>query len=65
MNRIEKAESCLIDMGFECVRVRSCGSQARIEVEQEERSKFFSETVLDRVPRALKENRISLRGHGS
>jgi uncharacterized protein len=52
---IEKAERCLMDRGFEFVRVRSYGNLSRIEVDRVERNKFFSESVLDEISNALKE----------
>jgi len=55
LERIEKAESYLIKAGCQCVRVRSHGNLARIEVGREERGLFFGEGVLDDVSRALKE----------
>jgi len=54
LDRIEKAENYLRESGFRCVRVRSHGNLARIEVDREERRNFFQETILDDVSRALK-----------
>jgi uncharacterized protein len=55
LGMIEKAEQYLSDAGFECVRVRSYGNLARIEVGREERRKFFFDEVLDDLSAALKE----------
>jgi uncharacterized protein len=45
--RVEKAEDYLRARGFRQFRVRSHGDLARIEVEPEERQRFFSEETLD------------------
>jgi uncharacterized protein len=55
LGMIERAEQYLADAGFECVRVRSYGNLARIEVGREERRKFFSDEILDDLSAALKE----------
>lgn len=54
LERIQKAEEYLSRSGFRCVRVRSHGDLARIEVGREERRNFFREAVLDDVSRTLK-----------
>jgi uncharacterized protein len=54
LSRVEKAEDYLRARGFRQFRVRSHGDIARIEAAREERSKFFSEELLDEVSAALK-----------
>jgi uncharacterized protein len=54
LSRVEKAEDYLRARGFRQFRVRSHGDIARIEVAGEERSKFFSEELLDEVSAAFK-----------
>lgn len=49
LNMVEKAEQFLLDLGFRQVRVRHHGEIARIEVSQEERSKFFDLTIMDAI----------------
>jgi uncharacterized protein len=55
LSRVEKAEDTLRAEGFVQFRVRSHGDIARIEVAREERKRFFSEDVLDRVAGKIKE----------
>jgi uncharacterized protein len=54
LSRIEKAEDYLNSLGFKQFRVRSHENIARIEVEPDERKKFFDENILDDVSRKLK-----------
>jgi uncharacterized protein len=54
LSRVEKAEDYLRARGFRQFRVRSHGDIARIEAAREERSKFFSEELLDEVSAAFK-----------
>jgi uncharacterized protein len=54
LSRVEKAEDYLRARGFRQFRVRSHGDIARIEAAREERSKFFSEALLDDVSAAFK-----------
>ncbi|MDF2882926.1 MAG: hypothetical protein K0R54_3483 [Clostridiaceae bacterium] len=49
LKMVEKAEQFLLDMGFRQVRVRHHGEIARIEVNSDERNKFFDLTVMDKV----------------
>ena len=53
--RIEKSENILRKAGFRQFRVRSHENIARIEVAPEERHRFFDESVMDNISRALKE----------
>ncbi len=58
--RIAKAERIIKDLtGLSLVRVRDHGNIARIEVDRNERRKFFSEELMDRVAREL--NRLGYR----
>ncbi|MDR0553553.1 MAG: ATP-dependent sacrificial sulfur transferase LarE [Treponema sp.] len=52
--RVEKAEDTLRSLGFRQFRVRSHENIARIEVAPNERSRFFSEAILDSVSQTLK-----------
>lgn len=54
LERIEKSERYLMDMGFAFVRVRSDGALARIEFRREDRNRLFSENILDDVSRTIK-----------
>jgi uncharacterized protein len=54
LGMVEKAEQFLLDMGFNQVRVRHHGNIARIEVLPEEREKFFSAGILDKIGQELK-----------
>jgi uncharacterized protein len=54
LERIEKAERYLMDIGFTFVRVRSDGALARIEFSREDRNRLFSENLLDDVSRTIK-----------
>lgn len=55
LHMIEQAENYLADLGFSQYRVRHHGEIARIEVAPEERSRFFSQEVMDDVSKKLKE----------
>lgn len=56
LSMIADAEMIIKKMtGVNVVRVRHYGTMARIEVQPEERSKFFNEELLDRIATALKE----------
>lgn len=55
LNMIEQAENYLASLGFSQYRVRHHGEIARIEVAPEERSKFFSEEIMDDVSKKFKE----------
>jgi uncharacterized protein len=54
LERIEKSERYLTDMGFRSVRVRSHGNIARIECGREERKKLFNEALMDTISGQLK-----------
>lgn len=49
LEMVDKAEQYLLDEGFKQVRVRHNGEIARIEVSAVERTKFFTEELMDRV----------------
>nr|WP_114299597.1 ATP-dependent sacrificial sulfur transferase LarE [Anaerobacterium chartisolvens] len=55
LGMIDRAEQLLLDLGFKQVRVRHHGEVARIEVSSEERSKFFSIDLMDRIYTSFKE----------
>lgn len=55
LSMVEKAEQFLLDKGFRQVRVRHHGDIARIEVEQQEREKFFNVRFMDEIGRNFKE----------
>ena len=55
LKRVEVAEDFLRELGFKQLRVRVHGEIARIEVAAEEREKFFSTDLLDRISNRLKE----------
>ncbi|TDT57255.1 ATP-dependent sacrificial sulfur transferase LarE [Fonticella tunisiensis] len=55
LNMIDAAEQFLIDLGFRQLRVRHHGEIARIEVAPQEREKFFSAEIMDKVADRLKE----------
>ena len=52
--RVEKAEDLLISLGFKNIRVRSHGRVARLEVEPQDRPRFFNLELMDRVDADLK-----------
>lgn len=55
LDMVDKAEQFLMDLGFRQVRVRHHGDIARIEVNTNERKKFFSEELMDQVYKKFKE----------
>jgi len=54
LSMVERAEQFLLDLGFKQIRVRHHGDIARIEVNSEERNKFFDEETMDKVGNELK-----------
>lgn len=52
--KIEKAERYMMERGFRAIRVRCHGELARIEVDKIDRSKLFSEELLDEIAGAFK-----------
>jgi uncharacterized protein len=54
LKMVEKAEQLLLDLGFKQVRVRHHEEIARIEVAVDEREKFFSTEIMDKVNTELK-----------
>ena len=52
--RVEKAEDLLLSLGFKNIRVRSHGRVARLEVEPQDRPRFFSLELMDRLNADLK-----------
>ncbi len=68
LGMIDRAEQLLLDLGFTQVRVRHHGEVARIEVSAEERNKFFSTDLMDRIYTSFKEigfnyTALDLRGY--
>lgn len=55
LKMVEKAEQCLLDMGFKQFRVRHHGEVARIEVAPEERRRFFDMEIMNVINEKLKE----------
>lgn len=55
LRMIEKAEKYLMEKGFIQYRVRCHGDMARIEVDPDERNKFFNNTFMDEVNKKFKE----------
>ncbi len=55
LEKIEKAERYLTDIGFRGIRVRSHGTIARIEFARGERKKLFNEALMDTIATTLKE----------
>lgn len=51
---VDKAEQCLINIGFRQVRVRCHGDTARIEVADNERKKFLNPDLMDDVYKKFK-----------
>ena len=51
---VDSAEQYLLDRGFKQVRVRHHGDIARIEVNANERCKFFDENIMDEVNKKFK-----------
>ncbi|MBX4263451.1 ATP-dependent sacrificial sulfur transferase LarE [Clostridium estertheticum] len=54
LSMVERAEQFLLDLGFRQIRVRHHGDIARVEVNAEERNKFFSAEMMDKVANELK-----------
>ncbi|MBW9152608.1 ATP-dependent sacrificial sulfur transferase LarE [Clostridium estertheticum] len=54
LSMVEKAEQFLLDLGFRQIRVRHHGDIARVEVNAQERNKFFSAEMMDKVANELK-----------
>jgi len=54
LRRIEKAEAYLTAQGLSPVRVRSDGKTARIEVDREDRQRFYNEDFINAVSMTLK-----------
>jgi uncharacterized protein len=54
LTRIEQSEDYLRSIGFRQFRVRSHGDIARIEVNPDERGKFFDLALLDKISETLK-----------
>jgi uncharacterized protein len=52
---VERAEDILRQAGFKQFRVRSHGDLARIEVDPEERPRFFDSIFMDQIDLAFKE----------
>jgi uncharacterized protein len=55
LQRIDRAEQLLRELGFRQVRVRHHETLARIELTQEDMPRFFSEDLLPSVTRRFKE----------
>lgn len=55
IERIEKAEKYLIDLGFKFIRVRSHGNLARIEINREKLQSILEEEISDKIYNKLKE----------
>ncbi len=51
---VEKAETFLLGLGFRQVRVRYHGNIARIEVSEEEMSRFFDSSLMNKIVDMLK-----------
>jgi len=54
LRQIYQSEKVLRDMGFTQMRIRHHGDTARIEVPPEERCRFFSEDVMDKVSAGIR-----------
>ncbi|MCB2355657.1 ATP-dependent sacrificial sulfur transferase LarE [Clostridium estertheticum] len=54
LSMVERAEQFLLDLGFRQIRVRHHGDIARVEVNTQERNKFFSTEMMDKVANELK-----------
>ncbi|MCB2306917.1 ATP-dependent sacrificial sulfur transferase LarE [Clostridium estertheticum] len=54
LSMVERAEQFLLDLGFRQIRVRHHGDIARVEVNVQERNKFFSTEMMDKVANELK-----------
>lgn len=55
LSMVEKAEQFLLDLGFKQLRVRHHGDIARIEVNTEERSKFFNLDLMGKIGNEFKQ----------
>jgi uncharacterized protein len=55
LEKIEKSERYLMDMGFVGIRVRSHGNIARIEFARSDRKRLFDEALMDTIAATLKE----------
>lgn len=55
LKQIEKAEAALHSLGFNNIRVRHHGDLARIEVDADERRRFASEEIWDRVAQLVED----------
>jgi uncharacterized protein len=54
LNMVERAEQYLLDLGFKQIRVRHHENMARVEVNAEERYKFFDVETMNKVGNELK-----------
>ncbi|MBU3111130.1 ATP-dependent sacrificial sulfur transferase LarE [Clostridium lacusfryxellense] len=54
LSMVERAEQFLMDLGFRQIRVRHHGDIARVEVNAQERNKFFDIELMDKVANELK-----------
>jgi len=54
LSMVERAEQFLLDLGFRQIRVRHHEDIARVEVNAEERNKFFDIEMMDKVGNELK-----------
>jgi len=54
LSMVERAEQFLMDLGFKQIRVRHHEEIARVEVNAEERNKFFDIELMDKVGNELK-----------
>ena len=54
LSMVERAEQFLMDLGFRQIRVRHHEDIARVEVNAEERTKFFDIKIMDKVANELK-----------
>jgi uncharacterized protein len=54
LSMVERAEQFLMDLGFRQIRVRHHEDIARVEVNAEERYKFFDIKIMDKVANELK-----------
>ena len=52
---VDRAEQCLINLGFSQMRVRAHGDLARIEVPKEDIGRFFDGKLRDDVVKAVRE----------
>ena len=51
---VDKAEQFLMDLGFKQLRVRHHDEIARIEVDPDERARFFNLEIMDKIGIELK-----------